>query len=104
MTDNPTILKYLNSENGFSSITYYFTSEISELFNADLAGTNLIKSIISGKNFWQANLNTGAWKHGTIKYNVMPTKNVKIVFLGKKSAPNDITSKQGKLNYFIRPE
>jgi len=84
------------------SLTSFFSRMTADQLNKDKKSMEEMKRILSGKNFWQANLNISDWKKGTIRFNMTNTKKVKLIIIGNKSAIKDIDAKQGLVNYEIK--
>jgi hypothetical protein len=74
---------------------------ISDRLNADSASVTAAKSLIAGKNFYQANLNDGDWNRGKVFFNIRKAGDMKLTFTGSKAATTDIELKQGLLNYLL---
>jgi hypothetical protein len=58
--------------------------------------------ILSGKNFWQANLNNKKWKDGDIEYSFINSGDCSIKIISSKSAIGSLTADQGLINYEIK--
>lgn len=84
------------------STTAFFSREIARQLNADKKSKQYMLEILSGKNFWQANLNIAKWKKGEISYKIINSGESKVTIIGSKSAMGDIDARQGMLNYEIK--
>ena len=74
---------------------------ISDRLNGDSASVAAAKSLIAGKNFYQANLNDGDWNRGKVFFNIRKAGDMNLTFTGSKAATTDIELKQGLLNYLL---
>ena len=84
------------------SITSFFNRIIAKRLNEDRTSIDEMTRIISGKNFWQANLNIVKWKKGELKYDMVHSSDNKMTIVGDKAAIGDIRSGQGMLNFEIK--
>lgn len=82
------------------SVTAFFSRSAATELNKDSLSS--IYEILSRKNYWQASLNKTSWKNGILEYNIFNVKNSKITVIGNKSATNDLSSKQGMINYVLK--
>jgi hypothetical protein len=94
----PILLKNLK---GGKSLTSIFSRAIADELNADDKTVMLIKELVSGKNFFQLNLDESKFKRGQIYFNVKRSSAVEITFTGSKAATNDPAAKQGTVNYLL---
>lgn len=94
----PVLLKNLK---GGKSLTSIFSRAIADELNADDKTVMLIKELVSGKNFFQLNLDESKFKRGQIYFNVKRSSAVEITFTGSKAATNDPAAKQGTVNYLL---
>ncbi len=97
-TTAPVLIKNLT---GGKSLTSIFSRAIADELNADTATITAIKELVSGKNFFQLNLDESKFKRGEIYFNVKRSSAVQITFTGSKAATNDIAAKQGTVNYLL---
>ena len=97
-TTAPVLIKNLK---GGKSLTSIFSRAIADELNADTTTVNAIKELVSGKNFFQLNLDESKFKKGQIYFNVKRSSAVQITFTGSKAATNDIAAKQGTVNYLL---
>lgn len=94
----PVLLKNLK---GGKSLTSIFSRAIADELNADDKTVMIIKELVSGKNFFQLNLDESKFKKGQIYFNVKRSSAVEITFTGSKAATNDPAAKQGTVNYLL---
>jgi hypothetical protein len=94
----PILIKNLT---GGKSLTSIFSRVIADELNADIKTVNAIKELVSGKQFFQLNLDESKFKRGQIYFNVKRSSAVDITFTGTKAATNDISAKQGTVNYLL---
>jgi hypothetical protein len=97
-TSAPILVKNLK---GGKSLTSIFSRAIADELNADATTVMAIKELVSGKNFYQLNLDESRFKRGQIYFNVKRSSAVQITFTGSKAATNDIAAKQGTVNYLL---
>jgi len=97
-TSAPVLVKNLK---GGKSLTSIFSRAIADELNADDKTVMLIKELVSGKNFFQLNLDESKFKRGQIYFNVKRSSAVEITFTGSKAATNDPAAKQGTVNYLL---
>lgn len=84
------------------SVTAFFSREIARQLNNDKKSIVQILEILSGKNFWQANLDINKWRKGDVYYKMVNSGDSKVSIIGSKSSMTDIDAKQGMLNYEIK--
>lgn len=82
-----------------ASVSAYFTRTIADKLNKDAESLNQIEEILTGKDYWQANLNMGDWKRGEVSFSFVKSSKAVIKIFGNKSAIGDISAKQGWINY-----
>ena len=97
-TSAPVLVKNLK---GGKSLTSIFSRAIADELNADAKTILIIKELVSGKNFFQLNLDESKFKRGVIYFNVKRSSAVQITFTGSKAATNDPAAKQGTVNYLL---
>ena len=97
-TSAPVLLRNIK---GGKSLTSIFSRAIADELNADTKTIAAIKELVSGKNFFQLNLDESKFKRGQIYFNVKKSSAVQITFTGTKAATNDIAAKQGTVNYLL---
>lgn len=81
------------------SLTSFFSRKLSYLLNNDKMAIDEMIGILTGKNFYQVNLNIPKWKQGSVKFNITKSNNVNLKITGSKAAMGDIKASQGMLNY-----
>lgn len=84
------------------SVSAYFNRKISEDLNNDAKSIEQMKEILAGKDYWQANLDIGAWTRGKAKFRFINSGQAQLNLIGSKSSITDITSKQGWINYELK--
>ena len=84
------------------SISAFFTRSIADSLNNDPKSLKQIQEILSGKDYWQANLNIALWTRGEIKFKFINSGDANLKIYGNKSAIDDITAKQGWINYELK--
>lgn len=97
-TSAPVLIKNLK---GGKSLTSIFSRAIADELNADPRTVTAIKELVSGKNFFQLNLDESKFKRGQIFFKVKRSSAVQITFTGSKAATNDPAAKQGTVNYLL---
>jgi hypothetical protein len=58
--------------------------------------------ILSGKNYWQANLNMSSWDKGDVKFSLVNSGKSKLEIIGNKAAMTDLDATQGMINYVLK--
>lgn len=96
---NPAIISRLNKDNGFSSVTGFFSRHLAESLESCPESMKLMVNIINNKNFWQASLNDTKWEKGIVEYNLLSSKKSKLKIIGSKTPLTDLTGKNGLINY-----
>ena len=94
---DPLISQYLPK-----SVSSYFNRQIADRLNKDQTSQEQMKSILAGKNFWQANLQTSAWGKGAINFKFLNSGDINLEIIGRKSAIHDIDARQGWINYILK--
>jgi hypothetical protein len=84
------------------SITAAFSREIARRLNNDQKSIDIVTSVLSGKNFYQANLDINKWKRGEVYFKLLLSGEAVVSFIGSKAAINDIDAKQGLVNYELK--
>lgn len=74
---------------------------ISEELNNDKKSIEESKTVLSKKNFIQANLNPNQWNNGILGVDYKHSSDLEIKFYGTKSSISDISSRQGLVNYTL---
>lgn len=88
----------LNSA-GAKAMTIFFCRYIADELMREPEAINLILSCLSGKKFYQANLNMSKWRNGEISFSTTHVTNTTIKVTGTKSATNNLDANQGTVNY-----
>lgn len=81
------------------SVSAFFNRKIAEMLNNDQASMDQVVEILQGKDYWQANLQTDDWLNGKLRFKYVKAAKARVKFIGSKSAIDDITCKQGWINY-----
>lgn len=81
------------------STTSFFNRKVASLLMEDKKSMDIMREVLSGKNFWQANLDTSAWDKGRVLFKMVNSGESKLTIIGNKAAMNDIDAKQGMINY-----
>jgi hypothetical protein len=84
-TDRRSVLDLLTHQNGYASITGYFTRTIATDLNNCPNSIEFLKELIAGKKFYQANLNIQNWMKGEVEYNYVSSGKVNLKIFGDKS-------------------
>ena len=84
---------------GAKAMTIFFCRYIADELMRDPEAINLILSCLSGKKFYQANLNMTKWRNGQISFSTTHVTNTTIKITGTKSATNNLDANQGTVNY-----
>lgn len=84
------------------SVGGFFSREMADRLNADKKSIDEMKAILAGKDFFQANLGIPAWGRGKVEYKFARTTKIELTIAGNKSTLNDVTMKQGLVNYSLR--
>lgn len=85
-----------------NSISAFFTRTIADKLNSDYNSITQIKEILSGKDYWQANLNIAEWTKGNVKFKFINSGESELKIIGNKSSIEDFTARQGWINYELR--
>jgi hypothetical protein len=64
---------------------------------------DIMKNILGGKNYYQANLNTNKLDKGELTFNIVKSGESILELTGTKSPYSDITAANGLLNYKLIP-
>jgi hypothetical protein len=84
------------------SVTSAFNREIARRLNDDRVSKDIVTNILSGKDFYQANLDISKWKKGEVYFKLLHSGKASVSFIGSKAAINDIDAKQGLVNYELK--
>lgn len=82
-----------------ASTSAFFTRTMADMINKDRESLNQIEEILTGKEYWQANLNISDWRKGEVNFSFVKSSKAIIKIFGNKSAIGDISAKQGWINY-----
>lgn len=82
------------------SVSAFFNRSIAENLNND-ESSDQIKHILAGKDYWQSNIDINEWKKGHLKIDFLRSGKAELQLIGSKSAIDDITCKQGWINYIL---
>lgn len=85
-----------------NSTSAFLTRTIADKLNSDYNSIKQIKEILSGKDYWQANLNIAEWTKGNVKFKFINSGESELKLIGNKSSIEDFTAKQGWINYELR--
>jgi hypothetical protein len=94
ITDNKDIKAALPN-----SISSFFNRTIAQKLNDDAESLSQIEEILTGKDYWQANLDINKWTKGTVHFTFVKSSAAVIKLYGNKSAIPDLSCKQGWINY-----
>jgi hypothetical protein len=82
-----------------NAVSSYFNMTLAEKINNDKASVDQIKEILSGKDYWQLNLNKRDWMNGKLMFKFTRSGEAVVKIDGAKSPAGDVTCKQGWVNY-----
>ena len=82
-----------------ASTTVFFCKTIARKLSDDVASMNIMKNILGGKNYYQANLNTQKLDKGDVTFNILKSGDSVLTLTGTKSPYSDITAGNGLINY-----
>lgn len=82
-----------------NSISSFFNRTIAHQLNNDTESLSQIEQILTGKDYWQANLDINKWSKGTVYFSFVKSSAAVIKIYGNKSAIADLSCKQGWINY-----
>lgn len=86
-----------------SSTTVFFSKQIANLLNEDSKSMELMKNILGGKKFYQANLQLKKlFDNGEIEVKVITSGQAHLKIIGNKSAYTNIDADQGTLNFILK--
>ena len=83
------------------STTAFFCRVMADLLNRDPASMDIMTKILSGKDYYQANLNLPLWLKGEMQFNMVRSGKARLQIIGNKSSIGDLTAKQGLVNYIL---
>lgn len=101
LRNNPKVDKKIKDQLPLS-ITAAFSREMANRLNNDKESLDYIVEALSGKNFYQANLDINRWKKGEVYFRILPSGKSNVSFIGNKAAINDIDARQGLVNYELK--
>jgi hypothetical protein len=81
------------------SLSSFFNRKLAEALTED--SKDDIISIVSAKSYYQLNLDKKAFIKGELKFHCVKAGDTEIIIKGNKSSQDDITCKQGWVNYEI---
>jgi hypothetical protein len=84
------------------SVSSFFNRVIASKLNSDVKSINQMKEILAGKDYWQTNINSRLWLKGDLKFKFINSGEANLKIIGSKSSVDDLTSKQGWLNYELK--
>ncbi len=82
--------------------TAFFCREIAAKLMADKSSTDTIVEILTGKNYWQANLHEASWRRGIVKFNIQNSGESRVEIIGSKASMTDLDASQGMINYILK--
>lgn len=85
-----------------NSVSAFFTRTMADRLNSDRNSITQMKEILSGKDYWQANLNIAEWTKGNVNFKFINSGDSELKLIGSKSSIEDVTAKQGWINYELR--
>lgn len=83
------------------STTAFFCRTIADMLNKDSVSMDTMTKILSGKDYYQANLNLPLWLKGEMQFNMVRSGKARLQIIGNKSSISDLTAKQGMINYIL---
>lgn len=86
-----------------ASATVFFCKLIARELSEDRESMDIMKNILGGKNYYQANLNTNKLDKGELVFNIVKSGESILELTGTKSPYSDITAANGLLNYKLIP-
>jgi hypothetical protein len=85
-----------------ASTTVFFCKMIARNLSEDVASMDIMKNILGGKNYYQANLNTQKLDKGELSFNILKSGESILELTGTKSPYSDITAANGLINYKLK--
>jgi hypothetical protein len=83
-------------------MTAFFCRYIADELMGEEESLRIITDRLSGKKFYQANLDMGRWRRGEIKFSTTHVKDTTIKIIGSKSATHQLDASQGTVNYELK--
>lgn len=81
------------------SVSAFFTHSLVMRLQEDPVSLQQITSILAGKDYWQANIVKLQWLKGILEFKILRSGQASLKLEGNKSSIDDITAKQGWINY-----
>lgn len=81
------------------STTSFFCRTIADQLMNDKKSMDVMREVLAGKNFWQANLDINQWSKGKVLFKMVNSGSSKLTIIGNKAAMNDLEAKQGMVSY-----
>lgn len=91
-----------NLNNNGKGMTAFFSRHIADQLMSEDESMTIISNRLSGKKFYQANLDMGRWRRGEIKFSTTHVKDTNIVIIGSKSATHLLEADNGTVNYELK--
>jgi hypothetical protein len=91
-----------NLEDRGKGMTAFFCRYIADELMSEQESLKIITDRLSGKKFYQANLDMGRWRRGEVKFSTTHVKDTSIKIIGSKSATNNLDANQGTVNYELK--
>ena len=85
-----------------ASATVFFCKMIARNLSEDETSMDIMKNILGGKNYYQANLNTHKLDKGELSFNIVKSGESILELTGTKSPYSDITAANGLINYKLK--
>lgn len=86
-----------------ASTTVFFCKLIARKLSEDKESMDIMKNILGGKNYYQANLNTTKLDKGELVFNIVKSGESILELTGTKSPYSDIGAQYGLINYKLIP-
>lgn len=90
----PSILQKLES-----STTAFFCRVSANMLNKDRVSMDIMTKILSGKAYWQANLNLPKWNKGQVSFSMVKAGTARLKIIGNMASMSDLNAEQGMINY-----
>ena len=91
-----------NLNDAGKGMTAFFSRYIADQLMAEPDSLTVLANRLSGKKFYQANLDMTRWKRGEIKFTTTHVKETELKIIGSKSATNQLEASQGTVNYELK--
>lgn len=89
------------NDNG-KGMTAFFSRYIADQLMSEDASLQILSNRLSGKKFYQANLDMGRWRRGEVRFATTHVKETEIKIIGSKSATHQLEASQGTVNYELK--